>query len=802
MIGARRALAAAVAAALACLTLAGAAAAAQPSETADPHGGRYTPVMVVMDTSGSMDETVGTGKTTKIQDARDAVQAVAGSLGPDQQLGVIAYPGTSGDLGADGCESGDVVLPLADPDPGVASAAVRHLRADGDTPSSAALEHAGQILNASGAGHAVAVLVSDGGANCGPPVCATAKKLHRQGIEVTVNTVGFDLEGDPDARADLQCVADATGGEYADAGNAGALREAIVKASSSYLRITTTVPKRASVVTGTGSTLAATATVKVTNVGSRAAGLVQVALDFDTRKGNRLVTATSPVRLAGNLDPGESRSFTFALRPQPEAVGRKVGWIATASSVIGTGAQAHGSTEVVGAEAALGPLLNVDGPVAVIGDSYSSGEGGGSYVGATKDAPQTCHRSRHSYARQLYGDRAVIIACSGAVTANFDVVRQQSGSFPNKPKPVTLQRQQLEDLTRKDPPGLVMLTFGGNDIGFPTIAGHCVQKNDCDKWGQGKLDRIKDIANDLRRVYTEVDLTVNAPDVVAKRGTVAPIVVLPYVRIFPADENDLKANCFVGVELEEAKWLNELLVALNDTIAGVVDDLAQAGRPVYFPGDDVVSAFQPDHTVCAKPEQQYANAVHSNGVEVALQAPGWIAALIRAGVRRVELAHPNPKGYAAEAQALAGWSAHVKVRPVKGVPASLHPGQVNPFAGLGGSLVPYANVAGGTLQMTVNGFAPGSQVVSRLDSVPHVTGTTTADENGVAAAVVDIPARTPPGRHHVTLYGYGPNGDPRQVTTAARVLPPLTGPAELVILVGLALIAFWAATHRRRRRRR
>ena len=62
-----------------------------------------------------------------------------------------------------------------------------------------------------------------------PPVigdrdpCQVAAQLKQQGVDLVVNTVGFQV--DDTARAQLECIAQATGGEYRDVQNAGDLGE-------------------------------------------------------------------------------------------------------------------------------------------------------------------------------------------------------------------------------------------------------------------------------------------------------------------------------------------------------------------------------------------------------------------------------------------------------------------------------------------------------------------------------------------------------------------------------------------------
>lgn len=60
------------------------------------------------------------------------------------------------------------------------------------------------------------MLVSDCEITCAPPpVCEVAKELKQQGIDLAINTVVFLV--DAGARAELECIAEAAGGEYMDA---------------------------------------------------------------------------------------------------------------------------------------------------------------------------------------------------------------------------------------------------------------------------------------------------------------------------------------------------------------------------------------------------------------------------------------------------------------------------------------------------------------------------------------------------------------------------------------------------------
>lgn len=803
----RRTVTALVAACLAAglLGSAPAASASTPGRaaaTTDVSG--YTPVMVVMDTSGSMQEPARSGGVPKIDAARAAVNAVASAVGRNQQLGVIAYPGSARAEPGSSCSPGDVVAPLGAPDPGRIAAAVRRLEADGNTPTSAALEHAGALLTASGAQVSVAVLVSDGQANCGPPVCETAKKLLAQGVHVTINTVGFDIASDAGAQEDLRCVAEATGGTYRDAGDALALQEALLRAAASYLELTAQVPATVSAVTGTAAGLGTDATLTVTNTGQQQASDVQVSLDFAQGKRSAMVPIDKAVQFVGNLAPGAARTLTFRLRPTTETVGSTLSWLAAATTADGRGAQASGQTKVLTPGAGRAGVLAVAGPVVVLGDSYSSGEGAGDYLTGDAGGPpgSRCHRSAKAYAAVLFGaERVTNLACSGAVTSQYGLFEQVSAGTE-----VELQSRQLRSLLDgKHPPALVMMTFGGNDIGFSEIVKYCAAHRDCgNDWGTATISRVRDVAGSLTSVYEQVDAAVNSPAAIARRGgRAAPIVVLPYVRVLPVDDAQAPGNCFFGFSGAEVKFMNRLLNKLNDTIHAAVQAQADAGRPFYY-AEDVIDAFQPDHTVCDAADRQHANTYKIGSFDTATTDAIRLALMAKLDPARAqELVHPNAAGYAGEAQALAGWSQHTPVRPVTGkplwdpLPISDHPlpGGIDVGAG---QLQP----AGGTITVQGSGFDPGSPVLVRLQSVPRTVGEARAGSDGTVRVAAPIPYTTSAGAHHVVLVGFAPDGTDRQVSQRVWVLPQLTAVALLVLLLGALLVGYWLWTWPRARRDR
>ncbi|MDR2999376.1 MAG: metallophosphoesterase family protein, partial [Microbacterium sp.] len=77
--------------------------------------------------------------------------------------------------------------------------------------------------------------------------------------------------------------------------------------------------------------------------------------------------------------------------------------------------------------------------------------------------------------------------------------------------------------------------------------------------------------------------------------------------------------------------------------------------------------------------------------------------------------------------------------------------------------------AGGTMQITGTGFAPGEDVAFELRSEPVRVGTATADEQGALAASVTIPASTPAGEHTLAAIRADGSEVTAPITVAAGV---------------------------------
>ncbi|MFJ8753809.1 VWA domain-containing protein [Streptomyces sp. NPDC102441] len=189
-------------------------------ETTAQDGTGSGSLVMVLDSSGSMADDDGTGRT-RTESARTAVGTVVDALPDGHPAGLRVY-------GADrprGCTDTRLVRPVSALDRAEMKEAVAAVQPRGDTPIGLSLQKAAEDLPAPEdgvIGTRTILLISDGEDNCGTPApCEVAEQLGREGVGLRIDTVGFQVEGA--AREQLECIAEAGNGRYYDAPDADAL---------------------------------------------------------------------------------------------------------------------------------------------------------------------------------------------------------------------------------------------------------------------------------------------------------------------------------------------------------------------------------------------------------------------------------------------------------------------------------------------------------------------------------------------------------------------------------------------------
>lgn len=175
-------------------------------------------LVVVLDGSGSMWGRLQDDRM-KIVEAKRVTRELLEDVPAGVDLGFVAY----GHRQKGDCADIETIAPLGTA-PAAITDAVEGIVPRGKTPITDSLRHAAGLLSSSDKPSTL-VLVSDGIETCQGDPCALAKELKVGGIDLIIHTVGFGV-GD-EAASQLQCVAEAGGGNYYHVTDGSQLRDAL-----------------------------------------------------------------------------------------------------------------------------------------------------------------------------------------------------------------------------------------------------------------------------------------------------------------------------------------------------------------------------------------------------------------------------------------------------------------------------------------------------------------------------------------------------------------------------------------------
>ncbi len=440
-----------------------------------------------------------------------------------------------------------------------------------------------------------------------------------------------------------------------------------------------------------------------------------------------------------------------------------------------------------------------------LGDSFSSGEGAGSYlVGTNLPGQNLCHRADTAYS-QVASDAVFTLrassffACSGAESINVLPKADAGtpicfpdpfGSTPCTPYSYADSIPQLDhpELANAD---LVTITIGGNDALFSKILYWCRFNGDCstlaplepidvgEKLSDYMPQRIALVQARLKQTFSAIHM--QAPH--------ADIRVFGYPDVFPADParqtcSPLAYSCRSGSGWSSASqtWIRTLVPMLNIAIKQAADfagvsfiDVAQtfSGHEICGPQG---SWFVPppsgaEECINAKISDRFRQQLfhptvtgHILGYRKALAAD--IASVpIGSGLSRL-----TPLPTAAQLSALKR-----QVQATESALPTLDDLAVAPIAsicgGVGGVAVP-----GQTISLSGDGFTAGSTVTIYLDAPgPQVLKTLSADGAGHFGTMVTLPAGVLP-QFLVPLRaaGIGSNSQPRVLIGFLTIGPDLS----------------------------
>ncbi len=174
--------------------------------------------ILVLDASGSMWGQID--GTAKIAIAQQVIGDLLRSLPEDQLLGLTVYGARrKGDC----TDIETLVQPTGDR--AAIAEMVSRIKPRGKTPMTDAVIAAAEALKYTEE-RATVILVSDGIETCNPDPCAAARVLEENGVDFTAHVIGFAVS-DETALAQMQCLAEETGGLFRTAANAGELAQTL-----------------------------------------------------------------------------------------------------------------------------------------------------------------------------------------------------------------------------------------------------------------------------------------------------------------------------------------------------------------------------------------------------------------------------------------------------------------------------------------------------------------------------------------------------------------------------------------------
>ncbi len=464
-----------------------------------------------------------------------------------------------------------------------------------------------------------------------------------------------------------------------------------------------------------------------------------------------------------------------------------------------------------------------------MGDSYTAGDGAGAYVSGAA-APASCNVSRNGFphlmtvpgrqdesvvkaaARQPDDDVMFdVIACSGATTSQM-----LAGGRGQAGRPAQMDQGAITAGT-----DVVVLTAGGNDLGFGTLAqscllSRCLGATDPALSGLTPEDwitaRLPGVRSDIETLLTQI------------RGAApnATIFLVGYPRLFPSDPAgqrcvELGESAFFGtLEADEQDFFNETSARLNAQLeeAAAAKDAEFIDAARIFTGHELRSLIRGDDTCAANTSwingvigssSLHPNAAGHAAIADAIRLEtlsrylsgidtnlaGWPASDDLPADQNLgqRIADDQAAGAATDAAARsvrrdAGPRDEARVEPAavdpEAIPVLTHL-QVRPLGTPGCS---QHAIGGSNLDVAASGFAPGSAVeffARRDGEAAFPLSTATADDDGAVAETLRLPVET----SILRLTAVGETTDEALITAMAVFSVGDTGPdCDLVAPTG------------------
>lgn len=419
-----------------------------------------------------------------------------------------------------------------------------------------------------------------------------------------------------------------------------------------------------------------------------------------------------------------------------------------------------------------------------MGDSYISGQGAFSYANGTDTKNNSCHVSQLAYpfilgAKDFNSYQS--IACSGAVTVDIaGTGGEYVGQVKDRVKEKERDKQDIlsgflpgyiyqAEFASTYQPEAILLSVGGDDIGFADIVKACVA-NEGGGTCYGTYEDRAELVNEINATYPKLVSTYTA---LRQQSGGARLYVVGYPQIAAVG-----GDCGLNVHLnaEEVGFAAQLITYLDD----VVRQAAQTAGVFYV---DTAHAFD-GHRLC-EPGSKAMNGLTAGG-DAGVTVLGHSINFIGA-----ESYHPTVLGYRLLANVIAAQTADLMapmpaMQPYKtpqldaqapilqNIPRT---GRIINVSSYDTTIADNVAVRGETQPVAVNGaqaqLRPGSAYQAVLHSDPILLTEGSVDEAGNIAATVNVPVSTTPGYHVLHIYGTNMAGQSVDIQKAIYVAASL-----------------------------
>jgi lysophospholipase L1-like esterase len=384
-----------------------------------------------------------------------------------------------------------------------------------------------------------------------------------------------------------------------------------------------------------------------------------------------------------------------------------------------------------------------------------------------------CHRHGRAYPNAIreqlsvLAQNAIFLACAGAETRHIGADVGPAASFPASPPGVHGGQHQLQNLqdfaVAGGAPDLITVGIGGNDAGFGGIMKKCLAPLDSCTEPDFAGRTISTINGTMFR---------NVLSTLKKlRDEFEPATIVAFG--YPSIIDDPAHWCkgFATVGEDERTWIkNEVLPTINEAIKDAADEAGvvyvditsvTAGRGICSPEELINGARFGDDSWWGKGKESF----HPNQKGHDAIATHFIDHYTD-GTGQLVVRNPDPAG---------------PIRPETGPEIRIGEIDVGAVRKCGaGCLQPAACVQACNFHVGGDGFAPNTTLTAALRSEPVLVGQVQTDPTGRVDKWIRVPRKkVKPGLHSLLLDGFAADGTRQHAVQLVRIFSRLGTPIRV-----------------------